>query len=103
MKVLEKAYTPDGILIQLEDWSENYSFMNTYNIGAYPKAKNSSKYQWIKAGYEFRLDIHGFNSNEEAEQVFNDLITGKRKLTDLADLYWNGNKDKYYMGLIDTF
>lgn len=44
MKVLEKALTPDGIEIQLEDWSEHntaeYPNVYGFTIGAYPIAKN---------------------------------------------------------------
>ena len=39
MKILEKATTPDGIDIQIEDWSDTYSFMNILSIGVYPIAK----------------------------------------------------------------
>ena len=37
MKILEKATTPDGIDIQIEDWSDTYSFMNILK----KSAKNS--------------------------------------------------------------
>ena len=41
MKVIERAVTPDGVKIQIEDWKEKYSFINTFNIGCYPVASMS--------------------------------------------------------------
>lgn len=42
MKVLERAKTPEGFDIQIEDWEEDYSFMNIHSLTAYPIAKNGS-------------------------------------------------------------
>lgn len=103
MKVIEKAQTPDGIDIQLEDWTENYS--NCYEIGVYPIAKRPGKWGWVRDGEKFRLSI---STNEywgyTRETLFHDfecLKSGEKTLEDLADHYWNGDKDKWYMGLLD--
>lgn len=69
----------------------------------YPIAKNGSKYQWIKAGDEFRLGINRFKSNEEVKQAFIDLINGTKTIGDFSDQFCHGNKHKYYLGLIDNY
>jgi hypothetical protein len=103
MKVLDRAVTPDGTKIQIEDWKETYSFCNIYDIGTYPIAKNTSKYRWVEGGKEFRLTLTRFNSNEESKQAFADLISGAKTITDFADHFYNRDKDKYYMGLIPVY
>ena len=104
MKVIERAQTPDGIKIQFEDWTENYP--NDYSIGAYPIAKRTGRYGLIRDGKSFRLTI---STNEyfgyTKETLFHDfecLKSGEKTLEDLADRYWNGDKDKWLMGLLDT-
>jgi len=103
MKVLERAKTPDGIDIQIEDWKKSYSCVNVLNIAAYPIAKNTSHWGWIRAGEKFRLQIDRFKNDKEVKQAFNDLINGTKQLTDFADQYYHNDKDKYYMGLINDY
>ena len=62
MKILEKATTPDGIDIQIEDWSDNYSFMNILSIGVYPTAKQSDTV-WIIPNERFRMSLDKFKSD----------------------------------------
>ena len=39
MKIIRKGTTPNGTHIQIEDWSENYTFYNkNATIGFYPMA-----------------------------------------------------------------
>ncbi|HAU84617.1 MAG TPA: hypothetical protein DCW90_03640 [Lachnospiraceae bacterium] len=102
MKVIEKAKTPEGIDIQLEDWTENYP--NHYDIAAYPTAKRDGKY-FIHLGERFRLQI-STNKYQRymAQTLFRDfecLKSGEKKLEDLAEHYYNGDNDKWYMGLLD--
>lgn len=46
-EIIDKAISPDGIEIQLEDWhsenSKEYPDVHGYTIGAYPIAKNTNK------------------------------------------------------------
>lgn len=43
MKVLERDLTKNGIDIQIEDWSKNYSFYNFGDVVAlYPKATHTA-------------------------------------------------------------
>lgn len=100
MKVLQEARTPQGIEIQIEDWTQDYSCFNTFYIAAYPIAKNTSKYGWIRGGKNFRLGIsREWKSNEEVYTAFNELVNGTKKLEDFADRFWNGEKDQWYLGM----
>ncbi len=111
MKILEKATTPNGIEIQLEDWSDKntskYPDLYRLTIGAYPTAKNSSKYKWIEAGGAFRLDIYvnkySNYSNDDVKSDFEALKGGEKTLEDLAPHFWNGKKDMYLLGMIDSY
>lgn len=61
MKVIERATMPDGAEIYLEDWSDKNTeqFPDLYGltIVAYPIAKNTGKYGWIRSGESFRIHI----------------------------------------------
>ena len=103
MKVIETAKTPDDINIQLEEWGDNEN--HKYTIGAYPVAKRNSKYNWIVAGKIFRItiseNVYRNYTNEMVLSDYEDLKSGKKRLEDLADYYWNGDKDKWRMGLLE--
>ena len=107
-KILERAETPNGVKIQLEDWhmenTEEFPNLHGYTIGAYPIAKNGN---WIiERNRPFRLTI-SFNSytgytDEMVLADYEKLKSGEITLEDLSERYWNRDKDKYFMGLIDT-
>lgn len=108
-KIIDKAVLPDGTKIQLEDWhdknSEKYPDLYGYMIGAYPIAKNTGKWRWIRAGESFRL---GIGRNEYTkytdDMVLKDyeaLKNGTKTLVDLREHFNNGVKDEFYLGLID--
>lgn len=111
MRILEKATTPNGIEIYLEDWSDQntakYPDLYGVTIGAYPTAKNSSKNKWIEAGNKIRLDIavskYSNYSNDDVESDFEALKSGEKTLEDLAPHFWNGKKDMYLLGMIDSY
>lgn len=111
MKILEKATTPNEIEIQLEDWSDQntaeYPDLYGLTIGAYPTAKNSSKYKWIEAGNKFRLGItankYSNYSNDDVKSDFEALKSGEKILEDLAPHFWNGKKDMYLLGMVDNY
>ena len=107
MKILETAFTPNGTEIQLEDWSEHntpeYPHLHGLMIGAYPVAKNTSKYRWIEGGKKFRLSI-SMNSyvgytNEQVQNDYKCLKTGQKTLKDLSEHFWNHEKDMWYLGM----
>lgn len=69
MKILKKAVTPDGVEIQVEDWSEDFSiFTFGSTIAAYPK-----KYMRRRAQLEL-LD------NQTAVTVFEELESGNKSV-----------------------
>lgn len=107
MKVIEKAVMPNGTEIQLEDWSDKNTkeHPDLYGlcIGAYPIAKNTGKYRWIESGDNFRLSIHSNHyrnyTNDDVKADFEALKSGEKSLEDLADNFWNGKKDMWYLGM----
>ena len=86
MKILEKATTPDGIDIQIEDWSDTYSFMNILSIGVYPIAKQSDTV-WIRPNERFRMSL-------------GKLKNGNYKLEDLTEHFEEKANNMYYLGLL---
>ena len=98
MKILEKATTPDGIDIQIEDWSDNYLFMNILSIGVYPTAKQSDTV-WIIPNERFRMSLDKFKSDSETLEVFRKLKNGNCKLEDLTEHFEEKTKNMYYLGL----
>lgn len=109
MQVIDKAVTPDGTKIQLEDWhsenSEKYPDLHGYTIGAYPIAKNTSSSGWIRKGKTFRLGIaRSKYANYTDDMVLADyeaLKNGSKSLADLREHFWNREKDAFYLGLVD--
>lgn len=107
MKVLEKSAMPNGIEIQLEDWSDKDTgrYPNLYGlqIGAYPYARNTGKYRWIENRRVFRLTIstnkHNGYSNEHIRADFEALKSGAKQLEDLSEHFWNKEKDMWYLGM----
>lgn len=110
MEIIERAVMPNGTEIQLEDWSSHNSlkYPNLYGltIGAYPIARNTGKGRWVESGERFRLTIsrdnHSGCSNDDVKADFNALKNGKKHLEDLAARFWNGKKDMYYLGMIQS-
>ena len=107
MKVIDRAITPDGINIQLEDWSEYNSekYPNLYglSITAYPVAQRTGKNRIIEGGKKFRLTIE-FNPyanylNHDVKADYEGLKSGVKSLEDLATHFWNGEKDMWYLGM----
>ena len=107
MKTIERATIPDGTEIYLEDWSDKNTeqFPDLYGlqIGAYPIAKNTGKYGWIRSGEKFRISISQNKytgcSNDDVRADFEALKSGEKKLEDLAAHFWNGEKDMWYLGM----
>lgn len=107
MQVIDKAITPDGTEIQLEDWhtknTKAYPDLHGYTIGAYPIAKNTSRSGWIRKGEKVRL---GIARNEYAKYTddmvladYEALKDGTKTLTDLREHFWNGERECYVLDL----
>ena len=101
MRVLERTIMPDGTSIQIENWMEDYpQAFNTLTIAAYPLAKRQGRYGWVRVNEKFRLNLSlGFSSNREVMVIYKALQNGDITLEELHEHYWNGDKDRYYMGL----
>lgn len=80
---LKKDLLQDGTKIQIEDWSTEYSFMPYgRTIATYPKSKTT-----LKGSFSPNLDetfrcAFNFKSHEEALHAYDNLITGKKVLSD---------------------
>ncbi|HSH51778.1 MAG TPA: hypothetical protein VK982_08655 [Bacteroidales bacterium] len=95
MIILQKGRMPDGTVIQIEDWSEDYSFFEYGStIGAYPISKMGYTRQFApRKGEKVRMQ-YGFESSEEAERAFNGLVEGTKTLKDFElNLYDKRYKD----------
>lgn len=86
MIVLQKGKMKDGTAIQIEDWNEDYSFMEYGStIGTYPISKMGYDEQFTpKKGKTWRIQ-YNFKSNKEAKKVYNELINGVKTLKDIED------------------
>ena len=108
MKVLKTGKSAGGVDIQIEEWSENYSFMPygsrlalfpncwaTLIGGVAPGAGEcvaTHKGQFApKAGESYRFSFE-FPSNEEAEAAFTELESGNSTFTDYLK-YWAGKPE----------
>ena len=100
-KILERAITPDGVSIQIEDWTEVYpGTYKTYNIGCYPIAKQSGRNGWIKKGDKFRCNLEHFDDNEKVKEIFEKLKNGDKTIDDYEE-HIIEPKYRYYYGLIE--
>lgn len=93
MKVLERATTPDGTKIQIEDWTESHDCFKTLSIGAYPtiiRNPTSTDSFMIKIGEPLRVSIHrDWKDNEEVRKAFEDLKYGTKNIKDFSKQFWN--------------
>lgn len=95
MKILKKGKLSDGTVVQMEDWSQDYSFKEYVStIAAYPISKTGYSGAFEpKKGERVRMQ-YDFKSSEETKEVFAELIKGKRTLKDLeVNLYDKRYKD----------
>lgn len=106
MKVIDKSFMPNGTRILLEDWSDPKSDTQSdthqrhnLTIGAYPIAKRTDNYGAIRVGKTFRLTIARNYTDEIAIADYNALKNGTKKLEDLAERFWDGKKDMWYLGM----
>ena len=97
MKVIQKAYMPNGTNIQLEDWSNTYSFYNLPALVAYPVATKSQL--WRREGFTFRLELDAnWTSKEEIEAAFNGLQEGTLNLIDLTEHFRRKDDIRFLAG-----
>ena len=86
MQVITVNSMPDGTKIQIEDWSEDYSFMAPAStLVAYPVAKTTSDRQFGPSRNKtFRLAF-SFESDKETKKAYEDLIVGVKQLIDFKE------------------
>lgn len=98
MQVIERAKTPNGIDIQIEDWHKDYYFMaEASTVATYPQATKTdytSKLEYPRANERFRLAIR-FNNKDEAKQCFDNLKNGTKQLQDYHEHFTNKNYIDY--------
>lgn len=101
MKVLQMDKMPDGTDIQIEDWREDYpTTFDTVSIAAYPVAKNTGRYRLVQGGKRFRVSMcREWKTNDEVNGVYAKLISGEVNLNALSDHFWNGDKDRWHLGM----
>ncbi|WP_372011339.1 hypothetical protein NBRC13296_12265 [Paenibacillus chitinolyticus] len=87
MKILDKGVMPNGTHIQIEDWNENYSFLNYADtLAAYTKSKSTHIGTYApKAGETYRFSFR-FKSTEDALNAYICLLEGKTELSDYKHL-----------------
>ncbi|KQY90980.1 hypothetical protein ASD24_24605 [Paenibacillus sp. Root52] len=93
MKVIKTGTLEDGTDIQIEDWSEDYSFYNYADmLASYPISKMTHSGSYApKGGERYRFSFR-FKDAEEADVAFKELIEGKKVLSDFRD-YFNGKPE----------
>lgn len=93
MKVLERATTPDGTAIQIEDWTESRDCFKTLSIGAYPimnRKPTSINALFLEVNEPIRISIHrDWKDNEEVRKAFDDLKNGTKNIKDFSKRFWN--------------
>lgn len=96
MKVLKRATMPDGTKIQIEDWSDDYSFHGFADlIAAYPVARNSIKKRTFRANCQFE-------NASKATEAFIALTSGEKQLDDFQFLA-NDIPFRQYVPLVERY
>lgn len=84
MQVIQRSITPEGVGIQIEDWSMNYSNAPASTVATYMRAKQpipGSGRNYPAAGDTFLFAFH-FKTTVEARKCFNQLESGEKTLKD---------------------
>ncbi len=87
MQVIQRSITPEGVGIQIEDWSMNYSNAPASTVATYPIAKQKipgSNHNYPAPGDTFRFAFH-FKTTLEARKCFNQLESGEKTLKDFIE------------------
>ena len=89
MRIVKKGVMPNGIRMQLEDWSEDYPFFAPVaHIAAYLVARESRDregvWRYPERGKPFRLSFY-FGMDKSAELAFLALQDGEKALTDFSE------------------
>ena len=93
MKVLERATTPNGTKIQIEDWTQDYDCFKTLSIATYPIATRkpiTTEIPFFEMNKPFRVDINrDWKSNDEVKKAFEELKNGTKNILDFGKHFWD--------------
>lgn len=85
MEILERAKTPTGVDIQIENWHKDYNFIaEASTIATYPRATKTnynSSLRYPQLDETFRLELR-FDNKEQANQCFDNLKNGTKTIKD---------------------
>lgn len=93
MKVLERATTPDGTKIQIEDWTQDYDCFKTLSIATYPialKKPTSKETPFFEINKPFRVAINrNWTNDNEVKNAFEELKAGTKNIKDFSEQFWD--------------
>ena len=99
MRIIERGTLLNGVDVRLESWGENNSSLM---IAAYPMAQRTCGF-WLRGGEIFRLQISSNQytgyTDEMVRPDYFSLLTGEKSLCDLSEHFWNGERDKWCLGM----
>lgn len=110
----QKGITKDGMFIHIEDWKKiHFPRKNPYVLVAYPKVMaNLNKrmkfgcfVNLIRKGHNIRVSF-SFESKEQGEQMFSQLLHGEKNLFDLESFFDSSNpfeKKEFFECLEDPY
>lgn len=83
MKILQTGKTKQGYNIQVEEWQENYNFMEYgATIAVYKPSKISLEGQFAPKENEIARFQFNFKDHQEAQKAFTELVEGKKDIKD---------------------
>lgn len=93
MNILEKSKMKDGTKIQIEDWHDEYNFMEKGStLVAYPKSKMNMEGEYSpKLNRTFRASFN-FDNAKDTMEAFKGLKHGIKRLSDFKE-YMNNPKN----------
>ncbi len=91
MVIIQKGTAKNGVPLQVENWGKS-----GFIVAAYPVAAQTLNF--IRTNDTFRLGIKAF-SKDDGFQVFEDLESRNKQLSDFAERFWNGERDKFVLGI----
>lgn len=102
MKVVDSGILPNGVEIQLESWGNEPTLM----IAAYPIAQRMYGH-WVQGGAKFRLQIssnpYSGYTTDMVRADYKALLSGEKMLCELSERFWNGERDKWCLGMETEF
>jgi hypothetical protein len=110
MTVLLKGVTPDGMKLQIEDWSEDYPniYKKSATIGFYPMCKTSIHREdkphfpaYPERNKTFRASLN-FNNETEAKEAFLLMCGGSKNFLAYMNNYDENvvSKDNFLIAIV---